>query len=53
MDWSKVVRRIALTAELPRFSTHTIRHLCLIDLARMGWKPHAIATFHPDCVTMA
>ncbi|HEX6686236.1 MAG TPA: site-specific integrase [Candidatus Limnocylindrales bacterium] len=43
--WSKVVRRAALTAGLPRFSTHTTRHLCLTDLARMGWEIHAIATF--------
>ena len=43
--WSKVVRRIALAAEVPRFSTHTTRHLCLTDLARMGWELHAIATF--------
>jgi integrase/recombinase XerD len=43
--WSKVVRRVALTAEVPRFSTHTTRHLCLTDLARMGWEIHAIATF--------
>jgi integrase len=35
--WSKVVRPIALTANLPRFFTHTTRHLCLTDLARMGW----------------
>jgi integrase/recombinase XerD len=43
--WSKVVRRLALAAGLPRFSTHTTRHLCLTDLARMGWELHAIATF--------
>ncbi|WP_377271627.1 tyrosine-type recombinase/integrase [Peterkaempfera sp. SMS 1(5)a] len=43
--WSKVVRRVALAADLPRFSTHTTRHLCLTDLARMGWELHAIATF--------
>jgi integrase len=43
--WSKVVRRLALAAEVPRFSTHTTRHLCLTDLARMGWEVHAIATF--------
>lgn len=30
---------------MPRFSTHTTRHLCLTDLARMGWEVHAIATF--------
>jgi integrase len=43
--WSKVVRRVALAADVPRFSTHTLRHLCLTDLARMGWEVHAIATF--------
>lgn len=43
--WSKVVRRVAVAAEVPRFSTHTTRHLCLTDLARMGWELHAIATF--------
>ncbi|OWA00964.1 integrase [Streptomyces sp. CS113] len=42
--WSKVVRRIALAAGVPRFSTHTTRHLCLTDLARMGWELHAIAS---------
>src|SRR5947199_10524354 len=34
--WSKVVRRVALAADVPRFSTHTTRHLCLTDLARLG-----------------
>jgi integrase len=43
--WSKVVRRIAVQAGVPRFSTHTTRHLCLTDLARMGWELHAIAAF--------
>jgi len=43
--WSKVVRRIAVAAAVPRFSTHTMRHLCLTDLARSGWELHAIATF--------
>ncbi|MFI9839251.1 tyrosine-type recombinase/integrase [Nonomuraea sp. NPDC051941] len=43
--WSKVVRRIAVAADLPRLSTHTTRHLCLTDLARMGWELHAIASF--------
>ena len=43
--WSKVVRQIALDAGVPRFSTHTLRHLCLTDLARMGWEVHAIAAF--------
>ncbi|MDV9168595.1 site-specific integrase [Streptomyces sp. W16] len=43
--WSKVIRRVALAADLPRFSTHTTRHLCLTDLARMGWELHTIASF--------
>jgi integrase/recombinase XerD len=43
--WSKVVRRIADEAGVPRFSTHTTRHLCLTDLARMGWELHAISVF--------
>src|SRR5207244_12355065 len=41
--WSKVVRSIALRAGLPTFSPHTLRHLCLTDLARMGWDLHEIA----------
>ena len=43
--WSKVVRRIALAADVHQFSTHTLRHLCLTDLARAGWELHEIATF--------
>jgi integrase len=43
--WSKVIRRVADAAELPRFSTHTLRHLCLTDLARAGWDLHEIARF--------
>lgn len=43
--WSKVVRQLALEAKLPRFSTHTFRHLCLTDLARSGWEVHQIAQF--------
>ena len=43
--WSKVVRRIELAADVPRFAAHTTRHLCLTDLARMGWELHAISTF--------
>lgn len=43
--WSKVVRKIAVASGVERFSTHTTRHLCLTDLARMGWEVHAIATF--------
>ncbi|MEU6788335.1 tyrosine-type recombinase/integrase [Nonomuraea angiospora] len=44
-SWSKIVRRIALAADVPRFSTHTTRHLCLTDLARAGWEIHEIAIF--------
>ncbi len=43
--WSKVVKRIAARVGIPQFSTHTLRHLCLTDLARSGWELHAIATF--------
>src|SRR6266700_4696159 len=43
--WSKVVRALARRANGPRFSTHTLRHLCLTDLARAGWELHAIARF--------
>ncbi len=35
--WSKVIRSVAIRAGTPRFSTHTLRHLCLTDLARAGW----------------
>jgi integrase/recombinase XerD len=43
--WSKVVRSIAVHASVEAFSTHTLRHLCLTDLARSGWELHQIATF--------
>jgi integrase/recombinase XerD len=43
--WSKAVRSIAVRAGVERFSTHTLRHLCLTDLARSGWELHEIATF--------
>jgi len=43
--WSKVVRAIALRADVPQFSTHTLRHLCLTDLARSGLELHTIARF--------
>lgn len=44
-SWSKTVRGLAETAQLPRFSTHTFRHLRLTDLARAGWDVHEIASF--------
>lgn len=43
--WSKVVEGIATRAEVPQFSTHALRHLCLTDLARAGWDIHEIARF--------
>ena len=43
--WPKVVRRIAVTAGVPGFSTRTTRHLCLTGLARMGGERHAIAAY--------
>jgi site-specific recombinase XerD len=44
-SWSKIVLEIATRAAVPRFTTHTLRHLCLTDLARVGWDIHEIATF--------
>lgn len=44
-SWSKIVLEIARRAAVPRFTTHTLRHLCLTDLARVGWDIHEIATF--------
>lgn len=44
-SWSKIALRIAKHAGVPRFTTHTLRHLCLTDLARAGWDIHEIATF--------
>lgn len=44
-SWSKTVRRLALQADMPLFSTHTLRHLRLTHLARAGWRLHDIATY--------
>jgi integrase/recombinase XerD len=44
-SWSKVIRGVARRAHVERFSTHTLRHLCLTDLARAGWDIHEIAAF--------
>jgi len=43
--WSKAVARIAERCSLPRFTPHTLRHLCLTDLARANWDIHEIASF--------
>jgi integrase len=42
---SKVILGVARCARVERFSTHTLRHLCLTDLARAGWDIHEIAAF--------
>ena len=43
--WTKVIEAIAARAGVPQFTTHTLRHLCLTDLARAGWDIHEIAAF--------
>lgn len=44
-SWSKTVADVARGSGVLRFTTHTLRHLCLTDLARAGWDIHEIATF--------
>jgi|SRR5580658_7511702 integrase/recombinase XerD len=44
-SWSKITLRLARRAGVPRFTTHTLRHLCLTDLACAGWDIHEIAAF--------
>jgi integrase len=43
--WSKAVSSIATRSGVPEFTTHTLRHLRLTDLARAGWDVHEIAAF--------
>ncbi|MCY6494594.1 tyrosine-type recombinase/integrase [Leptolyngbya sp. GGD] len=43
--WSKVIKRIAEQAGVPQFTTHTLRHLRLTDLARDGVDLLSIAKF--------
>jgi integrase/recombinase XerD len=43
--WSKVVTAIAQRSGVTQFTTHTMRHLRLTDLARAQWELHAIAQF--------
>ncbi len=43
--WSKAVRRMARRCNVLQFTPHTLRHLCLTDLARANWDIHEIATF--------
>lgn len=44
-SWSKVIPKIAKESGVLKFSTHTLRHLCLTDLARAGWELHEISIF--------
>lgn len=43
--WSKAVRSVADGAGLPRFTTHTPRHLRLTHMARAGPDIHEIAVY--------
>jgi integrase/recombinase XerD len=43
--WSKIVERVAQRAGLPRFTTHTPRHLRLTHMARSKMELHQIATY--------
>ncbi len=43
--WSKTVKQLAKESAVDPFTTHTLRHLRLTDLARAGWDVHEIATF--------
>ena len=45
VTWSKVVQKLAVRAELPRFTTHTPRHLRLTHMARAHMDLHQIATY--------
>nr|WP_276615621.1 tyrosine-type recombinase/integrase [Nonomuraea basaltis] len=38
-------QRAATRRQVDSLRLHTTRHLCLTDLARMGWELHAISTF--------
>lgn len=44
-SWSKIVRGLGLRAGVAKLTTHSFRHLCLTDLARVGWEAHEIAAF--------
>ena len=45
VTWSKVVQKLAERAGLPRFTTHTPRHLKLTHMARANMELHQIATY--------
>jgi site-specific recombinase XerD len=43
--WNKIIARVRARAGLPRFKTHTFRHLRLTDLARCQLEIYEIAQF--------
>jgi len=43
--WSKTTKQLSEESGVDGFTTHTLRHLRLTDLARAGWDVHEIATF--------
>lgn len=43
--WSKVVKAISTRSGVLQLTPHTLRHLCLTDLARANWNIHDIAKF--------
>lgn len=43
--WTKVIDKIASDAGVPEFHPHSLRHLCLTDLARSGWDIREIRDF--------
>ncbi len=45
VTWSKIVQKLAERAALPRFTTHTPRHLRLTHMARARLDLHQIATY--------
>jgi site-specific recombinase XerD len=44
-SWAKVVRQLALASGVHNLTPHTLRHLCLTDLARSGLDIHDISKF--------
>ncbi len=40
-----MIEGIADRSGVQQLTTHTLRHLCLTDLARANWDIHEIATF--------
>lgn len=45
VSWSKIVQKLALSIDLPQFTTHTPRHLRLTHMARTHMELHQIALY--------